>query len=218
MYIYIYISLSICRYWGLFPCHRCFHPRDSACAEVVLLPGWSLAEPHFADGFRYYGRRGSEDELDHPDLLSFLSTWNSKWIDLGREQFPNFGVIWIAGVPFSPVLHSYSAFFPPFFCWFQHRQQPSGRPAPLPQPVVLPARAPGACGLVPGALAKALSALGLRPPFLAQCAAAQRGGSDEAAAVAAAGTWWAAHGVRHKGTARGEKVEKSSGCLGCAAE
>lgn len=37
-------------------------PEDSC--EVVLLPGWSLAEPHFADGFRYYGRRGSEDELD----------------------------------------------------------------------------------------------------------------------------------------------------------
>ena len=35
----------------------------NAC-EVVLLPSWSMAEPHFADGFRYYGRRGLEDELD----------------------------------------------------------------------------------------------------------------------------------------------------------
>ena len=73
-------------------------------------------------------------------------------------------------------------------CWFQYRQQPSGRPAPLPQPVVLAARAPGACGLVAGALAEALSALGLRPPLRAQRAAAQRGGSDTAAAVAAAKT------------------------------
>lgn len=34
------------------------------------MPGWYLAEPHFADGFRYYGRRGSQDELDTRDLLS----------------------------------------------------------------------------------------------------------------------------------------------------
>lgn len=27
------------------------------------MPGWVLVEPHFPDGFRYYGRRGSEDEL-----------------------------------------------------------------------------------------------------------------------------------------------------------
>ena len=36
----------------------------SDSCEVVLLPSWSMAEPHFADGFRYYGRRGLEDELD----------------------------------------------------------------------------------------------------------------------------------------------------------
>eukprot|EP00439_Symbiodinium_sp_Y106_P036082 s3343_g4.t1 len=36
----------------------------SESCEVVLLPSWSMAEPHFPDGFRYYGRRGLEDELD----------------------------------------------------------------------------------------------------------------------------------------------------------
>ncbi|CAJ1407041.1 unnamed protein product [Effrenium voratum] len=45
---------------------------DDSCA-VVLLPGWSLAEPHFPDGFRYFGRRGSEDELeDRPHFHSQL--------------------------------------------------------------------------------------------------------------------------------------------------
>ena len=69
----------------------------SDCAEVLLLPGWSLAEPHFADGFRYYGRRGSEDELDHPDLLS-------------KEHLE------FTGVPFSSAVHSSSAlFFAHFF-------------------------------------------------------------------------------------------------------
>lgn len=28
--------------------------------QVVLLPGWALTEPHFPDGFRYYGHRGTE--------------------------------------------------------------------------------------------------------------------------------------------------------------
>ena len=47
-------------------------PTDDSC-EVVLLPGWALAEPHFPDGFRYYGRRGSEDELeDRPHYHSQL--------------------------------------------------------------------------------------------------------------------------------------------------
>ena len=42
---------------------RTIPPADDSC-EVVLFPGWALAEPHFADGFRYYGHRGSEDESD----------------------------------------------------------------------------------------------------------------------------------------------------------
>ena len=43
---------------------RSRRPVLSESCEVVLLPSWSMAEPHFPDGFRYYGRRGLEDELD----------------------------------------------------------------------------------------------------------------------------------------------------------
>ena len=54
-----YVGGRVARMFKSYVRTRRVPPLEDSC-EVVLLPGWALTEPHFPDGFRYYGHRGTE--------------------------------------------------------------------------------------------------------------------------------------------------------------
>ena len=156
------------------------------------MPGWSLAEPHFADGFRYYGRRGSEDELDHPDLLR-KEHLESKVNRLGKGAVPKLwghldcrcSIFFLFAII---LLFSWS-----HFLLLVHvgsniaNSHQDDRPHYHSQLYLPRAHRERADWSLVRSL-KLFLPLDYGPPLRAQRAAAQRGGSDTAAAVAAAKT------------------------------